>query len=109
MGSNQYRRGRRFEYEVKLHFESRGWLVFRTAGSHGIADLIAIKNNETLLIQCKYGTMPSKEERLKMAEINWGLGQNIETVLAYKKLYGKLTLFVITFDDKFGEVHKDHW
>lgn len=36
-------------------YEKRGWFVMRSAGSHGMADLIAINPNTKIihLIQCK--------------------------------------------------------
>jgi Holliday junction resolvase-like predicted endonuclease len=37
-----YRRGRAYEYKVKKQLEREGWTVLRTAGSHGLFDLIAI-------------------------------------------------------------------
>lgn len=62
MPNKNYVSGRRFEYKVKKHLEENGYLVFRSAGSHSIADLIAISKGDTLLIQCKhYGKMPLKE------------------------------------------------
>jgi len=33
--------------------EFRGWWVIRAAGSHGIADLVAIRAGMTLLVQAK--------------------------------------------------------
>jgi len=58
MPNNYYIRGRRFEYQLKKDLEKQGWLVFRTAGSHGIYDLIALIDNYkgdvlVRLIQCK--------------------------------------------------------
>ena len=43
--NRNYRRGRQKEYQLKDRFENEGYVVFRTAGSHGIADLILIKPN----------------------------------------------------------------
>ena len=43
-----------FEYRVMHKYERMGWQVIRSAGSHGIADLIAYKKGEKdHLIQCK--------------------------------------------------------
>jgi Holliday junction resolvase len=48
-----YRKGARYEYYVKQLLEERGYLVVRTAGSHGPFDLIAIDKGkrEILLVQ----------------------------------------------------------
>ena len=50
---NRYAKGRRFEYRVKEWLEERGFYVVRSAGSKGIADLVALKDNQTFLVQCK--------------------------------------------------------
>ena len=56
--STAYVRGRAFEYRVRRHLESCGYLVIRSAQSKGIADLVAVKrkprsNTAVLLVQCK--------------------------------------------------------
>jgi Holliday junction resolvase len=54
MPNKNYLRGRRFEWQLKKDLEEQGYLVFRTAGSHGLFDLIGLdKNGKPLLIQCK--------------------------------------------------------
>ena len=44
--TTNYVRGRNFEYRVKELLEKEGYIVFRTAGSHGLFDLIAMKRIE---------------------------------------------------------------
>lgn len=51
--NKNYIRGRNFEYKCKKLLESQGYLVFRSAGSKGVADLICIKDGLPLLVQCK--------------------------------------------------------
>lgn len=57
MPNSNYNRGRRFEWELKRELEDDGFLVTRASGSHGVFDLIALKEHhgepETWLIQCK--------------------------------------------------------
>lgn len=54
MPNRNYVAGRKFEYETKKYHELLGYTVLRTAGSHGLFDLIALgKNKPVLLIQCK--------------------------------------------------------
>ncbi len=36
---NRNIKGRRFEYSVEKYLETEGWIVMRTAGSHGPFDL----------------------------------------------------------------------
>lgn len=49
-------KGIRQEYKVKKFLESKGYYVVRSAGSHGIYDLVAIGETDVLLIQLKYGS-----------------------------------------------------
>ena len=59
MANRSYQKGYRFELEVKRYLEQKGYLVFRTAGSHSLADLIVVDHTMwriVYLIQCKYGT-----------------------------------------------------
>ena len=69
MPNRNYLRGRAHEYQVKKELEKDGWLVIRAAGSHGLFDLVAIKqpsnyishkNGQILLIQCKTGKSYAK-------------------------------------------------
>ena len=64
ISNKNYVKGRAFEYQIKKLFEKKGFMVFRTAGSHSPADLIAFtkledwfRNKELgyvpILIQCK--------------------------------------------------------
>ena len=63
---SNYRKGRSYEYRIKKKLEKEGWMCLRTAGSHGLFDLIAIWNKWPTqpdhpahrwikLIQCKSG------------------------------------------------------
>ena len=59
MPNRNYQKGRAFEYKTKKEYEKKGYLVFRTAGSHSVADLIAIPPMRwahewnPIFIQCK--------------------------------------------------------
>ena len=49
-----YERGANFERRVKKEYEKLGYYVMRSAGSHGVADLVALKRNTIpIIIQCK--------------------------------------------------------
>ena len=101
MVNKNYRAGRRFEYEVKKYFEKLGYTVFRTAGSHGIADVIAVKDDDTLLIQCKYGSMPTKAEMHKLWRYNWKkFNIHITVLIAYREPRSKLILYEPAFSNK---------
>jgi Holliday junction resolvase len=62
----RYHKGRRFEYQFKKWLEEKGYLVLRTAGSHGFADLIAIgKQGEVIFFQLSYKFEKAKYETLQ--------------------------------------------
>lgn len=54
MSNKNYQRGRAKEYRVKKKYEQCGYYVVRTAGSHGVCDLVAFgKAGNVLPIQVK--------------------------------------------------------
>ena len=61
----RYHKGRRFEYQFKKFLQKKGYIVLRTAGSHGFADLIAVgKNGEVIFYQLSYRFEKSKYKKL---------------------------------------------
>jgi Holliday junction resolvase len=53
-GNPHYRKGYKFELKVRDYLQDHNYAVFRTAGSHTIADLICFSpNGSTILVQCK--------------------------------------------------------
>lgn len=63
--NKQYRAGRAFEYRRKAAWQDAGYVVLRTAGSHGFADLIAIKpGGDVVLLQCKTTKSSSSAKKL---------------------------------------------
>lgn len=62
MVNKNYIKGRTKEYKVKNQLEKEGWIVLRTAGSHGFADLIAIGRSKIRFIQCKPDNFSSRLE-----------------------------------------------
>jgi len=62
--TDQYRRGAIFERQIADRLSEDGYFVIRAAGSHGHADLIALKSGQVLLVQCKLagaGAVPPAE------------------------------------------------
>jgi Holliday junction resolvase len=65
MPNKNYLAGVRFEREVMKDLETDGWTCFRTAGSHGQYDVIAIRvDRKPLFIQCKRVTDENDHKRL---------------------------------------------
>lgn len=67
----KYSNGANFERRVKKLWEKKDYLVIRSAGSRGIADLVALKScascyemhAEVFLIQCKLHEAISQSDR----------------------------------------------
>ena len=53
-----YQRGARLEYRARDVLRQQGYVVVRSAGSHGPADLIALNRREILLVQVKHAGQP---------------------------------------------------
>ncbi len=85
MPNRNYKNGSDFERKVVKFFESKGYLAARSAGSHGMVDVIAIPKfvagshgDMPVLVQCKKTGKISKSdlEDLKKADhdyIGWFL------------------------------------
>ena len=94
----QYRKGAKFERQVKDFLEEDDWTVIRSAGSHTVSDLVAIKPQpEALqhpapwvwLIQCKTDGRLKPKERDGLLELEEHL--HVIPMLAYK-VKGKIKL-----------------
>jgi Holliday junction resolvase len=88
-----YQRGANFERKVKEYYESEGYYVIRSAGSHGVADLVCIRrlkrisHPEIILVQCKlYGDWDKKQNIIRLAK-----KLHVNAVYAYNKR-GKIIL-----------------
>jgi Holliday junction resolvase-like predicted endonuclease len=85
----KYRQGVMFEYEVRNWLEEKGWLVIRSAGSKSPIDLVAVRQNQTLLVQCKKGTKPPRAERKTLSLLEGKTGKNIQVLIAYKRKFAR--------------------
>jgi len=72
--TSAYRKGYQFERQVFHLFMSAGYYVLRSAGSHGIFDLIAIKHSIPFGIQCKYNNNISDIEKQSMIQAYYQFG-----------------------------------
>jgi len=91
MNKHPYHLGRLAEYKIRDYYASKGYVVFRLAGSKPF-DLIALRNDEILLIEVKRGTSFNKEEVLKKLNIVRHLYPDLPIrvlVVLYKPLRGK--------------------
>jgi len=85
-----YERGRRFEYYIMQKLRKAGFYVIRSAGSHSLADLVALGSNSVILVQCKK-TCPSdsgiEKLRWQVSRVfeDHGFPQNVGFYLAYSR------------------------
>ena len=68
MSSANYRRGADLERAAKHYLEDNGYYVIKSAGSKGVADLVAIKPGETLYVQCKLDGYLTPAERVSFRQ-----------------------------------------
>lgn len=92
---SRYSKGRAKEYKVMSILRDEGWLVTRSAASHGPIDIIAAKDGKIKLIQVKSGS--SRIRKCEISElVKWGenFGCDVEIwhfkkrgILEQKKIY----------------------
>lgn len=99
-GVNKYAKGRRVEYRVKNILSKAGWYVWRLAASKPF-DLIAIKNGEILVIECKRGSLLTRMEKSKLLEIAKNGGA---TPILAKYENNAIHFYKILSEDKVEEV-----
>lgn len=73
MVNKEYIKGRKKEYKIKKDYENMGYIVLRTAGSHGFADLIAVDklSKEIVFIQAKGEKEKESEKKKLYREHEW--------------------------------------
>jgi len=77
-----YSRGRAFEYRIKKYFEELGYFVVRSAGSHSVADLVAMRvGSRPVLVQCKSRGRVSGAEKEALLKVAMGCGADAATAL----------------------------
>jgi Holliday junction resolvase len=89
MVMTRYEKGRTREYRAMSILRNDGWLVARSAASHGAVDIFAAKDGKILLLQVKSGVA-----RLKKAEaeelVRWGKYTRGEAQVWHFKQGGKI-------------------
>ena len=79
MPNKNYEKGRRKEYSVVHRLRDRGYIAFRSAGSHAPVDVVGIhqKNKRILLVQCKLDNM-SERAKQNLEELNEDMNVTFE-------------------------------
>lgn len=66
---NQYSRGRNLEYATRDLLIEQGFWVMRSAGSKTVVDLIALREDHALMVQCKLRGLISPDERKELLRV----------------------------------------
>jgi len=59
---NRYAKGRRLEYRIMRLLEADGYKTLRSAGSHGLYDIVAWKEDDVRFIQAKHKPYVTRKE-----------------------------------------------
>lgn len=89
MPNRRYVSGRAKEYVAMSSLKKEGWMVSRSAASHGAVDVFAARDGRVLLVQVKSGkARATKEELEELAK--WGRHSNGDAEVWYYKGRGKI-------------------
>lgn len=84
-----YVKGREKEYRVMQLLKREGWVVSRSAASHGAVDVFAAKGGRLLLVQVKSGKARVKKEEMEEL-VRWGKESNGDAEVWHFKGRGHL-------------------
>ena len=94
---SMYRRGRRFEYKVGKWLIKLGYYVIRSAGSKGLFDLVAVKGNNVLFIQCTLNTREVDRRKKQLRGVSRKI--SFPVVLVYRRR-GKTYMWIRVGEDE---------
>lgn len=89
MAVNRYAKGREREYRTMGILKREGWLVSRSAASHGAVDIFAAKGGKLLLIQVKSGRAKVNRKELENL-VSWGENANGDAEVWHFRDRGKV-------------------
>lgn len=100
MGSKS--KGTAREYQARDILKSQGFYVVRSAGSHGLIDIVAFNHKHVRFIQGKSATIPKAERE---AFVNLVVPSNCsKEIWTYKKRKGFMIEFLCGYQDYFGDI-----
>jgi Holliday junction resolvase len=101
MPNKNRRKGDYFERRTRDALEADGWVVIRSAGSFGPADLWAMREGRTAwLVSCKTNGYLSRVETIALNDVAEKAGAH--AILAWQKRPGVVSLAQITRHGKLG-------
>jgi len=87
--NRNYQKGRSREYTTMNSLRKAGWMVSRSAASHGAVDVFAAREGRILLVQVKSGRARATKEELEEL-VKWGRSSNGDAEVWYYKGRGKV-------------------
>jgi len=87
--NRNYQKGRSKEYSAIYTLRKDGWMVSRSAASHGAVDVFAARDGRVLLVQVKSGKARATKEELEEL-VKWGRHSNGDAEVWYYKGRGKV-------------------
>jgi Holliday junction resolvase len=97
MPNTNRRAGDYFERQTREALRAHGWFVVRAAGSHGLADLVALRaGNTPLVVSCKVSGQIPRAERLAFVEAARGAGAR--PLLACRVVRGYVDLYAVVVE-----------
>ena len=104
----KYGKGAAFENIVKEILINDGYVAVRSSGSHGLIDVLGIKVDTKLFIQCRTNGIMSDSEKEELIVL--ALKHKAVPVLAYKKRGGVIFRELKSSKLNFGyEIVDGHW
>ena len=97
-----YTTGRRIEYRVVEILRSLGYLVIRSAGSHGLVDVVGLRKDGVVLVQCKRGGKMGLRDRLEFWREATAVGATA-LIAGYPNSAKKLEFAVLDKEPKRGD------
>ena len=79
-----YRKGAKFEIDVRDILLEADWVAVRVAGSHGVIDVLAVNRDEKWFIQCRTRGNLSGDERAELVAL--AKKHNATPILAYEAI-----------------------
>lgn len=89
-----YRRGYTFERAIMADLTEDGYLCVRAGGSHGIADVVALKTGQVLLVQAKTDGAITIADWNKMYALAPSVGA--VPLLAWRPQRGRIEYWLMT-------------
>ena len=89
MPNRNYVSGRAREYKTMEKLKKDGWMVSRSAASHGAVDVFAAKDGRVLLIQVKSGKARASKEELDEL-VRWAKSTNGDAEVWYYRRRGEI-------------------